>query len=51
MPWLGAVVEESDRRSFLLRFVGGAVLVAVGIIGVAAVFSPVQRPRRGRSTG
>ncbi|MEV0725459.1 PspC domain-containing protein [Micromonospora purpureochromogenes] len=42
VPWLGAVVEESDRRAFVLRFVGGGVLVAVGIIGVAAVYSPVQ---------
>ncbi len=23
VPWLGAVVEESDRRAFLLRFIGG----------------------------
>ncbi|MEU5548662.1 MULTISPECIES: ATP-binding protein [unclassified Micromonospora] len=42
VPWLGAVVEESDRRAFVLRFVGGGVLVAVGIIGVAAVYSPAQ---------
>ncbi len=42
VPWLGAVVQESDRRAFVLRFVGGGVLVAVGIIGVAAVYSPTQ---------
>jgi signal transduction histidine kinase/phage shock protein PspC (stress-responsive transcriptional regulator) len=40
VPWLGAIVEETDRRAFLLRFIGGGVLVAVGIIGVVAVFSP-----------
>ncbi|GAB3139801.1 ATP-binding protein [Micromonospora sonneratiae] len=40
VPWLGAVVEESDRRAFVLRFIGGGVLVAVGIIGVVAVYSP-----------
>jgi len=40
VPWLGAVVEESDRRAFILRFIGGGVLVAVGIIGVVAVYSP-----------
>lgn len=40
-PWLGAVLEETDRRAFVLRFIGGAVLVAVGIIGVVAVYSPV----------
>lgn len=42
LPWLSAVVEETDRRAFVLRFIGGGVLVAVGIIGVAAVYSPVQ---------
>lgn len=42
VPWLGAVVEESDRRAFVLRFIGGGILVAVGIIGVAAVYSPAQ---------
>ncbi|WP_255352282.1 ATP-binding protein [Micromonospora sp. HK10] len=42
VPWLGAVVEESDRRAFVLRFIGGGLLVAVGIIGVAAVYSPAQ---------
>jgi signal transduction histidine kinase/phage shock protein PspC (stress-responsive transcriptional regulator) len=39
-PWLVAVVAESDRRSFLFRFIGGGVLVAVGIIGVVAVYAP-----------
>jgi signal transduction histidine kinase/phage shock protein PspC (stress-responsive transcriptional regulator) len=40
VPWLGAVVDESDRRSFLLRFIGGGVLVAIGVIGVVAVYAP-----------
>jgi signal transduction histidine kinase/phage shock protein PspC (stress-responsive transcriptional regulator) len=40
-PWLGAVLEETDRRAFVLRFIGGGVLVAVGLIGVVAVYSPV----------
>ena len=40
VPWLGAVVEENDRRAFLLRFIGGGLLVAVGVIGVVAVYSP-----------
>ncbi|HYN97510.1 MAG TPA: PspC domain-containing protein [Pilimelia sp.] len=40
-PWLGAVLEETDRRASVLRFIGGGVLVAVGAIGVAAVYSPV----------
>ena len=40
VPWLRAVVEEGDRRAFVLRFIGGGLLVAIGIIGVAAVYSP-----------
>jgi signal transduction histidine kinase len=40
VPWLAAVVAESDRRSFLFRFIGGGVLVAVGIIGVVAAYAP-----------
>ena len=39
-PWLAAVVAESDRRYFLLRLIGGGVLVATGIIGVVAVYAP-----------
>ena len=42
VPWLAAVVAESDRRSFLFRFVGGGVLVATGIIGVIAVYAPAD---------
>ncbi|MEO3744269.1 PspC domain-containing protein [Plantactinospora sp. B5E13] len=40
VPWLGAVVEESDRRAFILRFIGGGLLVAIGLIGVVAVYRP-----------
>jgi len=32
-PWLAAVVAESDRRSFLFRFIG---------IGVVAIYSPTR---------
>jgi signal transduction histidine kinase len=41
-PWLAAVLAESDRRFFLLRFIGGGVLVATGIIGVVAVYAPAD---------
>jgi len=41
-PWLAAVVAESDRRSFVFRFIGGGVLVAVGVIGVFAVYGPAN---------
>lgn len=39
-PWFIAVVAENDRHAFVFRFIGGGLLVAVGIIGVAAVISP-----------
>ena len=39
-PWLAAVVAESDRRSFIFRFIGGGVLVATGVIGILAVYAP-----------
>jgi signal transduction histidine kinase/phage shock protein PspC (stress-responsive transcriptional regulator) len=39
VPWVAAIVAESDRRSFLFRFIGGGVLVAVGIIGIVAVYA------------
>jgi signal transduction histidine kinase/phage shock protein PspC (stress-responsive transcriptional regulator) len=41
-PWLGVVLEETDRRAYLLRFVGGGLLVSVGIIGVIVVYAPVN---------
>ncbi len=40
VPWLGGALTGSDRRTFLLRFVGGGVLVSVGVIGVVAVYTP-----------
>ncbi|BAL85923.1 putative two-component system sensor kinase [Actinoplanes missouriensis 431] len=39
-PWVAAIVSENDRRSFLFRFIGGGVLVAIGLIGVVAVYAP-----------
>ena len=29
------------RRAYLLRFIGGGTLVAIGVIGLAVVYSPV----------
>jgi signal transduction histidine kinase len=40
-PWLGAVLTETGRRAYLLRFVAGGVLIVVGTIGLAAVYAPV----------
>ncbi|HEX6969021.1 MAG TPA: PspC domain-containing protein [Micromonosporaceae bacterium] len=40
LPWLSVLLEESDRRAFVLRFIGGGLLVAVGIIGAVAVLAP-----------
>lgn len=42
MPWIGSVLTENDRRAYLLRFLGGGMLVAIGVIGLAAVYSPVR---------
>ncbi|MEV8511203.1 PspC domain-containing protein [Dactylosporangium sp. NPDC051484] len=36
MPWLGAMMDN-NRKSYLIRFVGGGLLVIVGIIGVFVV--------------
>ncbi len=41
-PWVGAFVDESDRRAYVLRLIGGGALIIVGIIGTIAVFAPVS---------
>ncbi|OLB79193.1 MAG: ATPase [Actinobacteria bacterium 13_2_20CM_2_71_6] len=46
-PWLGAMVDESDRRSYLLRIVGGGACVIVGIIGIALISFPGSGPSFG----
>jgi signal transduction histidine kinase len=40
-PWLSAMLTETGRRAYLLRFIGGGVLIAVGTIGLAAFYAPV----------
>jgi signal transduction histidine kinase len=40
-PWLSAMLTETGRRAYLLRFIGGGVLIAVGTIGLAALYAPV----------
>jgi signal transduction histidine kinase/phage shock protein PspC (stress-responsive transcriptional regulator) len=37
-PWLGVVLDESDRRSYLIRLIGGGLLIVTGIIGILFVF-------------
>lgn len=39
--WLGAMLTETGRRAYLLRFVGGGALIAVGTVGLAALYAPV----------
>lgn len=39
-PWLAAL-SDGDRRIYLLRFLAGGVLVAVGILGLVFLYSPV----------
>jgi signal transduction histidine kinase len=41
-PWMGAFFDESDRRSYLLRLLGGGALVIIGIVGVIVVFAPIS---------
>jgi signal transduction histidine kinase/phage shock protein PspC (stress-responsive transcriptional regulator) len=41
-PWMGAFLDQTDRRGYVLRLVGGGALVIVGIIGTIAMFSPIS---------
>jgi signal transduction histidine kinase/phage shock protein PspC (stress-responsive transcriptional regulator) len=38
MPWLGVVLDETDRRGYLIRLIGGGLLIVAGIIGILFVF-------------
>jgi signal transduction histidine kinase/phage shock protein PspC (stress-responsive transcriptional regulator) len=40
-PWLGAMLD-SDRRAYPVRFIGGGLLVIIGVIGLVAAFAPVS---------
>lgn len=42
-PWLSAVLTETGRRAYLLRFLAGGVLIAAGTVGLAAVYAPIGR--------
>jgi signal transduction histidine kinase len=37
LPWLGAVLDD-DRRGAMTRFLGGGLLVVLGVIGIIAYF-------------
>ena len=39
--WLGAILTEHGRRAYVLRFVGGGALIAIGTVGLAAYYTPV----------
>ena len=41
MPWLGAVMDN-DRRAYLVRFIGGGLLVVIGIIGAFVAGVPLS---------
>jgi signal transduction histidine kinase/phage shock protein PspC (stress-responsive transcriptional regulator) len=41
LPWLAGVLVRDDRRSLMLRLVGGGILVIVGIIGVLGLTGAV----------
>lgn len=40
--WVGRALGERDHPSFVLRFIGGAVLVSVGVIGLALINWPLK---------
>jgi len=39
--WLTGMVGDSDRPGYLLRLIGGGILVAVGVVGITAVIAPI----------
>jgi signal transduction histidine kinase len=41
LPWLGALID-SDRRGVVTRFLGGGLLMVVGVIGIVAIFAPLS---------
>lgn len=41
MPWLGAVMDN-NRKSYLVRFIGGGLLVVIGIIGAFVAGVPIS---------
>src|SRR6185312_6258323 len=40
MPWLGSILDN-DRRSYLLRFIGGLLFAAIALAGVGLALAPV----------
>ncbi|WP_184841165.1 ATP-binding protein [Allocatelliglobosispora scoriae] len=40
--WIGRALGERDRPAFVVRFIGGAILVSVGVIGVALINWPLK---------
>jgi len=40
--WLSMLASSRDRRMYLVRFIGGAVFVVAGVIGLLVVYSPDQ---------
>jgi phage shock protein PspC (stress-responsive transcriptional regulator)/anti-sigma regulatory factor (Ser/Thr protein kinase) len=41
LPWLG-VLLDSDRRGVVTRFLGGGLLMVVGVIGIFSYLSPLS---------
>ena len=40
--WIGRALGERDRPAFVLRFIGGAVLVSAGVIGLTLINWPLK---------
>jgi signal transduction histidine kinase/phage shock protein PspC (stress-responsive transcriptional regulator) len=42
--WLTGVVGDGDRPRYLLRLIGGGLLVTIGVVGITAVIAPIPGP-------
>jgi len=40
--WIVALTDARDKRTYVLRFLGGGVLVVTGVIGLLVFYSPVK---------
>ncbi|GIH04396.1 histidine kinase [Rhizocola hellebori] len=41
-PWFSVLTETKNRRTYLIRFLAGGVLVVAGVIGLLVVYSPLS---------
>jgi signal transduction histidine kinase len=41
-PWFTVLTESTSRRTYLMRFLAGGLLVVAGVIGLLVVYSPIS---------